>query len=348
VSVLELAPGEERVIKALRDAGAEGLAHEELLIKANLQRGIFDPKYRPRLLKLHLIDYDPLTRKYRLCDLGKEIADTSDVILLLSRSKNVRHLEISHTVANRAPAFLPVKIGVYLNQELKAVEALFQEGEERAQKKHMAEMGHSFPSSNALESILVGFSDKTISKLEKLFQERLFSMADAWSDYSIQRYLKSINKDERRKYLSHFSMLKEEKNEKPKWIKFDEQQIDEYEKYYMAREFPKGGPALNRETLLDFEAAITISISSELLKKSWAKIKDRLAFHVINEALEYSTDDEVFYAMCKIGIITNEDYAEYHRAKGNKKNVVLRKLRKKYLELAGNEPLKDTKIEVFP
>ena len=153
--------------------------------------------------------------------------------------------------------------------------------------------------------IASGFVREVISKFEGLFENRLSNMAEAWRDYLIQQKAKSMNEKSRRKFLSQFSR-------KIRVVATSSGQIVEHERDIMTHEFPEGEPVLSPEALLDFEAAVTVSISPEVLKRSWGKIKHRLAFHVINSALEFETGSEVFDAMWKIGIITHEDLTGHY------------------------------------
>jgi hypothetical protein len=229
----------------------------EIIEAAGLGRTIFSSKYRVHLLRLKLIEYDDLTRRFRLSELGKEVANTRDDIILLSRSKNIRHLDIEPK--SRSTGFLPVTVGIYLSEEMKWLEDLVEDEVNRVIGKHSIETGHSM-GFDALDMIVSGFVHEVISKFEGLFENRLFNMAEAWRDYLIQQKAKSMNEKSRRKFLSQFSR-------KIRIVTTSGGQIVERERDIMTHEFPEGEPVLSPEALLDFEAAVTVSISPESAKE---------------------------------------------------------------------------------
>jgi DNA-binding transcriptional ArsR family regulator len=316
----KFAPGEGRILEAL-NAAREGQSYGELRDRTGLDHSIFS-EYIRRLQRNEQITRGP-DRKYRLLDKGTDtLGRRHEIAIILGAEKTLRNV-IQPAHDQDAPRILPTEVSLYASPEIERMI-----GETREELED--EKGGHITNADARYRVLLRASAQVARIFEDLLFRRFYLLMQDWSDYHIQQ----MSPSQRRRYLSqvHRWVLPRRPRER-------RARLAQIESEYVARKFPEGGPPLTLDHLLDFQAAIVVNVSPEMLRKESQAVRVRFALfileYMLNPELRVDDPESLLRAMSKAGLISEDDVSQWVRAKGRRGRLqVLGKLREKYFASA--------------
>jgi DNA-binding MarR family transcriptional regulator len=346
------APGKHKILDALREAdqtpNARGLTFGDLLERTGLDRSILS-QYLKDLQDGDLVERTT-DRRYLILDQGKEALDRRDDVLVISRSGKVLRKEIQPSQDVLAPRIFPIDASIYINPE---TEQLIEEAAEELGGTVNPD-GTKPPVSKeeAIRTVLAEITDPIATHFDTMFLRRFYKLAEDWRVYRVQQ----MQPAERRDYLREFHhwIMPAERDANAR--RQMESTLDQLERQYVHQKFPEGGPSpLAFETILDFEAAVVVSVSRDRLKNEATTIRNRLALLLLSFAIHGGDllprlPPGSLSAMAETGIITPEEFEQYRMAKGSKQRLrILQTMWLKYYRLAwGVDPLPRPKIIHVP
>jgi hypothetical protein len=264
---------------------------------------------------------------------GREALDRRDDILILSRTGKLLRREIQPNRDLAAPRIFPIEASIYLSPE---IERLVEDTAEEL----VASKGPSIKNEEAKDALLAEIADPLAAHFDTLFLQRFFGLAEDWRVYRVQQ----MEREKRREYLHEFHYPITHFGRSANARQQTERTLDQLEKQYMAQKFPeRGPPSLAFETVLDFEAAVVVSVSRERLKKDATAIRNRFALYLLSLAIPGGLRDTMMVrlpagglgAMAEAGIITDEEFEQFRQAKTERQRVkVLQNMWRKYYKLS--------------
>jgi hypothetical protein len=292
-----------------------------------------------RLKDLSLIDRGG-DRKYRLMTEGNDALRRSDDIAILSRSRRLLQGEIEPRKEYDHPRIFPIDVSIYVGSE---IERKIEEIQEEPDMERTGPL-----SKDEAKSLLLVQAASDVSRIfEDLFYRRFAGMVDDWRVYSIQR----TTPTERRNILRRTHGIVFLGTSGTKERELNERTLDDIERMYMSRKLPDNVQPPNLATMMDFEAALVVSVSPAKLKRSAERVKNRFALFLLELARDsgYSAP-RILHDIGQAGIIASEELQEYRTARGGKqRSKAIQRLWAKYHKLAwGTDPEPDMVAEVIP
>jgi len=331
------APGKHKILDALREAdqtpNARGLTFGDLLERTGLDRSILS-QYLKDLQDGDLVERTT-DRRYLILDQGKEALDRRDDVLVISRSGKVLRKEVQPSQDVLAPRIFPIDASIYINPE---TEQLIEEAAEELEGTVNPD-GTKPPVSKeeAIRTVLAEITEPIATHFDTMFLRRFYKLTEDWRVYRAQQ----MQPAERRDYLREFHHWIMPAGRGANARRQMESTLDQLETQYMHQKFPEGGlPPLAFETILDFEAAVVVSVSRDRLKNEATTIRNRFALLLLTFAINEGgplprLPPGGLTAMSETGIITPEELEECRSAKGNKQRLrVLQRMWDKYYRLA--------------
>jgi DNA-binding MarR family transcriptional regulator len=322
----KLAPGEDKILDCLR---AGPMTFTTLHEKTGLARSILT-RYLKQLQKKRMVERTLEERKYCLLNEGRKAVSCRDDILLITRTDQVLRNEIRPNPDK--PQILPVDVSTYLSPEVKDLLVIVLE--ELKETK-----GPTVTEDEAQHDLLREIGSQAISHFEDIFVRRFLKIAKDWHVYSIQQ----MNPAERRKFLKRLHCWELVLGRSAAARRSREATLDKLEKEYMRYELPEGGPTINFDDALNFEASLVVGVSREKIREDSEKIRNRLTTYLLEKELDERIEKPpgILLAMMKTGMITNEEFEEYGQARTRDKIRVIRQLHRKYYNLAWGKPLQE-------
>ena len=321
-----LSIGERKILEELQAAKDR---HEEWVSNKSLSKlpNMFPSNLAKFLKRLRvergLIERDPETGEYRILGLGLEALKRSDDmgISFASKRAKFRELEPSNDVV--APRIIPVQASVYLNEEIEA-----------AAERVAEEEGLTWP--EARDKLLFDLAEQTAYAFEQMLRERFYRLVDNWEVHTVRQ----MSPPDRNKYFRGFGWVFDGKK-----VPLGEQERISLEESFRKEKLPAGEPDLSIENILDFEAALIVKVSRTAIMKDLQGTKDRLTLRILSDFSNpdiRTYPDKTMPVMAKAGLITQEEFQAYHKAKRTRdRENVLRKLWDAYfLKAWGKEPEK--------
>jgi DNA-binding HxlR family transcriptional regulator len=329
-----LAPGEQKILKQLEVANT---AYKDLRTSADLSDSILS-EYLRRLQQSRLIRREP-DRKYSLVAEGRDALRRSDDIAIVSKTGRLLLGEIEPRREYDHPCIFPIDVSIYVGPE---IERRIEEIQEEPDMERTGPVSKD----EAKQLLLVQAASEVSRIFEDLFYRRFAGMVDDWRVHSIQR----MNPVERRAMLrrTHRIALLEANGSHEREL--SERTLDDIERMYMRRKLPDNVQPPNLAAMMDFEAALVVSVSPAKLKKSAERVKNRFALFLLGLARDsdYSAP-RILDDMTRAGIIPPQELQDYRTAKGGKqRSRVIQRLWAKYHKLAWGTDTEQMMIEVIP
>jgi hypothetical protein len=325
MSQAQLAPGEHKILKQLELGDA---SYGDLKAGTGLADSILS-EYLRRLQRVLLISRGP-ERKYRLLAEGRDALRRSDDIAIVCKSGRLLQREIEPSEDYVSPRIFPIDVSIYVSPE---VERVIEDNLEEMQAERAGRVGKDEPK----QRLLVQVASDVSRIFEDLFYRRFTGMFDDWWVYRLQR----MKPAERKSLLRRVHHLELPRGSGPHQRDQIERTLDEIDRMYMSRKLAESVSPPNLPSMMDFEAALVVSVSPAKLRRNAEKIKNRFAVHLLSFAFDsHYYAARILQEMAEAGIITQEQFAEYDHAKNRTtKAWALRKLYRIYYELAWGKKL---------
>jgi DNA-binding MarR family transcriptional regulator len=346
-----LAPGKQKILDALgetqqRPNATQGLTFGDLLERTGLDRSILS-QYLKDLQDAELIERTT-NRRYLILDQGRQALVRRDDVLVISRSGKVLRKEIQPSNDVLAPRVFPVDASIYVNPE---IEQLIEEAAEELEGTVNPD-GTKPPVSKeeAIRTVLAEITEPIVTAFDTMFLRRFYKLAEDWRVYRIQQMQPAERRDYLRGFHHWIMPARRDANARTEM----ESTLNQLESQYMHQTFPEGGPPpLSFKTILDFEAAVVVSVSRDRLKNEATTIRNRFALLLLTFAINAGDGiprlpPGALTAMSETGIITPEELEECRQAKGSTQRLrVLQRMSDKYYRLAwGKDPTRTRDIHV--
>lgn len=326
--------GKEKILRVLREADSDlehdkkWLSNEEIVQKVGHHKSIVC-KYLRELITNGQIEKGPGKhwRKYGISNMGREILEKKDIILMISRSKKIIEKEISPDSKRLAPRILPINVAVYSSPEIDKLRNLL---------KDELEFTKEFPLSQKYldEIILADIAEPIAAHFEYQLMKKFYDFDRKLLVFKI----KQMDSKKRRNFLKKLHKYELPLGKGTAIQSKVDNKLDKIEKEYTSQEFPLGPPSF--DNLLDFEEYALVSISKERIIKDKEKIRNRLTAFLINAILnlDFAPPPYFFETMKQLGMITDDEYKKRLRTRSKKQHEkLLKELSKKYYTLSYGE-----------